>query len=185
MVGLGYLPGDTNSTAAGVSADGSVIVGTSSSASGSQAFRWTASSGMVGLGYLPGDTNSNALGVSADGSVVVGSSGYQLYVGGPGYSQAFRWTAGSGMVGLGYLLGGIYSSATAVSGDGSIVVGDNGGEALRWTAGSGMQSLWDVLVTNGLNFDPVRGAGSLYPASGISADGNTIVGTVYDGIPIS
>ena len=74
MVGLGHLPGDTNSTATGVSADGSVIVGTSSSASGSQAFRWTAGSGMVGLGYLPGGTNSSATAVSGDGSVVVGTS---------------------------------------------------------------------------------------------------------------
>src|ERR1019366_8263873 len=125
---------------------------------------------MVGLGHLPGTTNSSATGVSADGSVIVGTSG----------SQAFRWTAGSGMVGLGYLPGGNSSSATAVSGDGSIVVGNGLGndgydEAFRWTAGSGMQSLWDVLVTNGLNFDPAE----LLIASGISADGNTIVGSDY------
>src|ERR1017187_6116104 len=156
MVGLGHLPGNTNSSASGVSADGSVIVGTSSSGSVGQAFRWTAGSGMVGLGHLPGDTNSTAAGVSADGSVIVGTTG----------GQAFRWTAGSGMVGLG---GG---SATAVSGDGSIVVCN---QAFRWTAGSGMQSLRDVLVTNGLNLDPAE----LLIASGISADGNTIVGSDY------
>src|ERR1017187_10227730 len=207
MVGLGYLPGGTYSGANGISADGSVVVGSSSSTSGNQAFRWTAGSGMVGLGSLPGSTNSSANGVSADGSVVVGTSssgsGSQAFrwtassgmvglggnsssatavsgdgsiVVGNNNGQAFRWTAGSGMVGLGYL-----SSATAVSGDGSIVVGNNYyGQPFRWTAGSGMQSLRDVLVTNGLNLDPDE---VLTAASGISADGNTIVGTDYYSTP--
>jgi probable HAF family extracellular repeat protein len=207
MVGLGHLPGGTYSSPNGISADGSVIVGSASSTSGNQAFRWTAGSGMVGLGYLPGSTNSSANGVSADGSVVVGTSssgsGSQAFrwtassgmvglggnsssatavsgdgsiVVGNNNGQAFRWTAGSGMVGLGYL-----SSATAVSGDGSIVVGNNYyGQPFRWTAGSGMQSLRDVLVTNGLNLDPDE---VLTAASGISADGNTIVGTDYYSTP--
>ena len=172
MVGLGHLPGTTNSSATAVSADGSVIVGASASVSVSQAFRWTAGSGMVGLGYLPGGTNSNATAVSADGSVVVGTS-YSA-----SGNQAFRWTAGSGMVGLGYLPGGNSSSAVGVSADGSIVVGNNNYyEPFRWTAGSGMQSLWDVLVTNGLDSSgPAPGMS----ASGISADGNTIVGTYYE-----
>src|ERR1019366_6768139 len=166
MVGLGHLPGTTDSSVAGVSADGSVVVGTSYSASSSQAFRWTAGFGMVGLGHLPGSTNNSVAGVSADGSVVVGTSSS-----GSG-SQAFRWTAGTGMVGLGYLPGGTNSSAAAVSADGSIVVGPG----FRWTAGSGMQSLWAVLVTNGLDSS---GPAPDMSASGISADGNTIVGTYY------
>ena len=178
---LYWMPSNPHSfyyNTTGVSGDRSVVVGTG----GIQpyeggnlyyAFRWTASSGTVGVG---GGNYSFASGVSADGSVVVGTSGYIWVIG----SQAFRWTAGSGMVVLGYLPGGNSSSATAVSGDGSIVVGNGLGndgydEAFRWTAGSGMQSLWDVLVTNGLNFDPAE----LLIASGISADGNTIVGSDY------
>ena len=165
MVGLGYLPGGTNSAATAASADGSIIVGTSSSASGVQAFRWTAGSGMVGLGYLPGDTNSVANGVSADGSVIVGTSFSASD------DQAFRWTAGFGMVGLGYLPGdNNYSAATAISADGSIIVGNDGISGFRWTAGSGMQSVWDLLVTNS---DPA----SDLTVYGISADGNTIVGS--------
>ena len=52
---LGSLPsgGIFYSDAADVSADGSVVVGGSFSASGREAFRWTASTGMVGLGDLP------------------------------------------------------------------------------------------------------------------------------------
>ena len=39
-----------------------------------------------------------------------------------------------------------------------------------------MQSLWDDLVTNGMNLD----SGDVPEASGISADGNTIVGRICD-----
>src|ERR1039458_5486853 len=136
-VGVGY-----ESFANCVSADGTVVVGTSESnyLSPDQAFRWTAGSGMVGLGYVPGGNSSSATAVSGDGSIVVGSSGYQDYVGAPGNYQAFRWTAGSGMVGLGYLPGGTNSTATGASADGSLVVGSASGEqSFRWTAGSGMQ----------------------------------------------
>src|ERR1035441_1150048 len=82
-VGVGY-----ESFANCVSADGTVVVGTSESTSLSpdQAFRWTAGSGMVGLGYVPGGNSSSATAVSGDGSIVVGSSGYQDYVGAPGRS---------------------------------------------------------------------------------------------------
>ena len=70
---LGDLPGGTvSSQAFAVSADGLVVVGTSSSASGVEAFRWTQAGGIVGLGDLPGGIfNSEATSVSADGSVVV------------------------------------------------------------------------------------------------------------------
>ena len=54
FTGLGDLTGGSfQSRAYGVSSDGSVVVGGSSSTSGTEAFRWT-SSGMVGLGDLPG-----------------------------------------------------------------------------------------------------------------------------------
>ena len=63
------------SQAFGVSADGSVVIGSSSSAVGGEAFRWTSVGGMVGLGDLPGqDFWSFAFGVTADGSTVVGVS---------------------------------------------------------------------------------------------------------------
>jgi probable HAF family extracellular repeat protein len=97
MVGLGDLPGGAFSSAANaVSADGSVIVGSSESASGTstgtQAFRWTSDGGMVGLGDLPGGVFlSAAFGVSADGSVAVGqgtsASG----------TEAFIWDAPNGI----------------------------------------------------------------------------------------
>ena len=64
--GLGDLPGGSvESWAYAVSPDGSVVVGSSSSSSGQQAFRWTSGQGMVGLGYLPGTGQSEATSASA------------------------------------------------------------------------------------------------------------------------
>ncbi|MFL5284729.1 MAG: hypothetical protein ACJ8AW_28030 [Rhodopila sp.] len=150
-VGLGTLPGDTHSWANAVSADGSVVVG-SSAGMNTTAFRWTAAAGMAGLGVLAGDTDSWATAVSADGSVVVGSSGhYDAYAwyAWAHYEQAFRWTAATGMIGLGILPGYVDSQATAVSADGSVVAGDSYSDsiwtlhqqALRWTAATGMVGL--------------------------------------------
>ena len=63
-----------------------------------------------GLGDLDGgDFYSEAHGVSADGLVVVGRA--KSTTSGSSY-EAFRWTAGTGMVGIGYLSGGVnYSEA--------------------------------------------------------------------------
>jgi probable HAF family extracellular repeat protein len=163
--------------------------------SGMQAFRWSATGGMVGLGFLPGSTNrpaaaisnggptnaacitlpsgSSAAGVSSNGLVIVGGSGSILAY------QAFRWTAASGMVGLGKLPGSSRSEAEAVSSDGSVVVGhSNMGwtkshlnseaysscEAFRWTAAEGMV---------GLGHLPARKI--TYPMA-ISCDGSIVMG---------
>jgi probable HAF family extracellular repeat protein len=130
MVGLGILPGGTYSAANDVSADGSVVVGVSGSASGPQAFRWTSGGGMVGLGDLPGGSfGPEARGVSADGSVVVGLTTNPFF--GPG---AFYWTADGGMRALWDVLlsRGIdpaadgwtkLTGAFAISADGNTIVG--------------------------------------------------------------
>ena len=103
FAGLGDLPGgEFRSYANGISADGFVVAGgSSSSAAGGNydAFRWTESGGIVGLGDLPGGGfRSGAHAVSADGSVVVGQA--RSASSGDNY-EAFRWTENSGMVGLG------------------------------------------------------------------------------------
>jgi probable HAF family extracellular repeat protein len=141
MIGLGDLAGGTfQSFALGVSADGSVVVGWSSSANGSEAFRWTPDGGMVGLGDLPGGGfASYAQNVSANGRVIVGRSASFN-----GDSEAFRWENGiwQPLGSLGYLP--FFSFAYAVSADGSVVVGwarAAGGtgtvEAFRWRASTG------------------------------------------------
>jgi probable HAF family extracellular repeat protein len=170
---LGFLPGSTASysDAVAVSADGSVVVGTSNAASGFQAFRWTASGGMVGLGELPGGMlGSHARDVSADGSAIIGSSASVN-----SSSQPFLWTAAGGMVGLGNLLPGTYApTALAISGDGLVIVGvstrgeiDNDtteAEAFRWTTAGGI----------GLGDLPGQRLDSW--ADGVSTDGSVVVG---------
>jgi len=168
MVGLGYLPdGGPGSSASGVSADGSIVVGDCMLGfEGNEAFRWTQSDGMVGLGYLSdGDYMSYAFDVSADGSTVVGSSG------GIDVFQAFRWTQSDGMVGLGYLHDGDYRSvANGVSADGSVVVGystsssSRYAEAFRWTESDKMVGLGFLADSN----ESV--------ALDVSGDGSTVVG---------
>jgi probable HAF family extracellular repeat protein len=147
--GLGFLPGTSSSVPAAISADGSTVVGHS----GNSPFRWTAQAGMEL--FTGGDTPTA---ISADGSVVVGSSD----------GHAFRWSQASGTTDLGMLRGDHSATATGVSADGAIVVGtsvpySDGGtapsHAFRWTQTSGMQDMH-----------------APYDASGVSADGSTIVG---------
>ena len=118
----------------------------------------------LGLGDLTGKfpnpkggVASKARAVSGDGSVVVGRSN----------NQAFRWTSGGGMVGLGG------SEAKGVSGDGKMVVGyrsKNGHtEAFRWTNAGGMLNL-GFLNSNPLNTN----AHTI--ANAVSRDGSTVVG---------
>jgi probable HAF family extracellular repeat protein len=172
---LGFLPGDDTSTAVDVSADGSVVVGSSLVKAvvwstgrplDVEAFRWTRDGGMVGLGYAPSDSGSFAYGVSADGAVVVGTSFVALY------GDAFRWTHDGGMARLGALQGNNYSYASATSADGSIVVGQShngwyGGvrPAFRWTIANGMIDLGDL-----------PGGDVNSGANDVSADGSVVVG---------
>lgn len=108
--GLGELPGGiSHSAAASASYDGNVIVGDSVSSNGDEGFRWTPEDGIVGLGKLPGSNPgdyyySPALDTSGDGSVVVGYSPSAV---GVGNTEAYRWTAAGGMVGLRELRGGL------------------------------------------------------------------------------
>jgi probable HAF family extracellular repeat protein len=144
MVGLGDLPGgSTSSVAYAVSADGSVVVGSSESASGTEAFLWTSGGGMVGLGDLPGGGFSSiAWDASADGSVVVGRSDTASVYG----SEAFLWTSAGGMQNLYDVLlaggatgltGWTLGQAFGVSGDGRTIVGlgfNPSGEVEAWVA---------------------------------------------------
>jgi len=176
MVGLGFLPGGDVSMAVGVNADGRVVVGHSFDASPDQAFRWTAATGMVGLGFLPGfPPGSIANGVNANGRVVVGQA-----LDGPGpfgpFYEAFRWTAASGMVGLGFLPGDNQSAAFGVNADGTVVVGysnhaSRGFQAFRWVNGT----------MTGLGFLPGGSASNIpLEGAGVNADGTVVVGTAID-----
>jgi len=170
--------GEFYSEAYAASHDGSVIVGYGHSAAGAEAFRWTTPGGLAGLGDLPGgEFSSLASGVSADGSMIVGIGNYSAGGGPhPVTGQAVRWLGAGPPAGLGDVPGGTgVSRAYGVSSDGSVIVGKGNagssfqaedlGVAMRWTAATGMVSL---------GFLP--GGSDLSIATGVSADGATIVG---------
>ena len=150
---LGQLPGWTGSYAAGVSGDGSVVVGhVERLGADTRAFRWTAAGGMEDLGTLGGN-NSESSTTSSDGSVVVGSASNSS-----GNYRAFRWTLTGGMSDIGtdppeFLSG----YADDVSANGSAVVGLLG-FADRWTEAGGFEDLGD------------------FTARGVSGDGLVVVG---------
>lgn len=119
------------------------------------------------------------------------------------------WAQAEGITDLGAIHGRAQSAATAVSGDGTTVVGNANGVAFRWTQASGMLDLspdagtlafavsrdGSVVVGTSLNV-PGGGAfrwtqasgvvslgnlafGSRPEARGVSSDGSVIVGTVF------
>ncbi|MGA7748633.1 MAG: hypothetical protein WCA63_00650 [Gallionella sp.] len=124
---LGALGGQY-SEATTVSADGSVVAGWVSfdknKTSELHVFVWKNTEGFKDLG-IPG----LALSISADGSVVVGNYSIKPYNSSVRLADqplhGFRWAISSGLDEIGNI-GGIPLSAVAVSGDGTIVVGNYG-----------------------------------------------------------
>lgn len=152
IIDLGRLPGGSPAawaTAAGISADGRVIVGTDDG----RAFRWDGA-----LHEIAGARNASA--ANADGSVIVGTM--------TSPEHAFRWTEAGGLQDLGTLPGTTASAASGVSADGAIVVGRattaQGSVPWIWDAIGGMRSL-----------DAFDGATS-GRANAISRDGAVVVG---------
>jgi probable HAF family extracellular repeat protein len=182
----------TASNALNISADTSVIVGSSGfdaiagnldlgQGGTTHAFRWTRATGMVDLGTLPTTgygafVTSIANGVNADGSVIVGESSYGNVA--TLYTHAFRWvlTPGTTTGTMTDIDGGAQteSDAIAVNADGSVVVGsaDDGNgfigttHAFRWTQATGM-----------VNIGRLPGLDTYASANAVSDDGNVIVGT--------
>jgi len=156
FVPLGVLEGGDFSSALGISADGSTVVGVGNSRTSiSEPFRWTSAGGMEGLGGFFGQAN----GASADGSVVVGYTG-----------NVFRWTSADGRVDLGFGPDRAFLFPNGVSADGSVVVGtgltaSGEWEATRWTSAGGAVGLGDL---PGGQFQSI--------ATGVSGDGSIVVG---------
>lgn len=123
---------------------------------------------MVGMNHseLPDNWYTiNASAINADGTVIVGSGSSTNGV------EAFRWTIGGEILGLGDLAPGMFrSEASDVSADGNVIVGNswvekNHLEAFRWTMEDGMIGLGDL--KRGVTYSR---------ANGVSATGNVIVG---------
>jgi uncharacterized membrane protein len=160
---LGILPGNEGSGAYASTPDGRVVVGDSRTSDGWEAFRWTEAEGMVRLGDIPGgEVHSDANDVSDDGNTIVGTTGVNWD------SQAFIWTADGVVRSLGK-----GSVATAVSADGSVVVGQlvgPDGGAMIWTEATGVKKISTLLATAGLPVPPQGLSG----ATDVSSDGRHI-----------
>jgi probable HAF family extracellular repeat protein len=192
---FGISPSATGSAALTASSDGSVVVGNAPVGSNSfGAFRWTASQGMQPLPIPPMD---EAFAVSGDGSIIVGQFGWfnnttgqsgtftsnnpaaamargitpdgQIVVGAYG-GGAFRWTQAGGLVAIDPVPGQP-SDADAISGDGTVIVGEfqlpsGPYHAFRWTASTGL-----------VDIGTLGGPGSR--ALAVNHDGSVIVGTSF------
>jgi len=154
--------GQVLSAALGVSADGSVIVGSANGAnSRSHAFRWDAAHGMVDLGSMLKEESSVAVGVSADGNSIIGWD--------KGDSSVSAWV-GNGQRGVVFLGGaerlihpyGWAGMAQATNDVGSTIVGQThpanaattrgGGTTWRWSA---WKACWRISALSGRVF-PAR-----------------------------
>ena len=155
--------------AAGISADGTTIVGRANDAMGFEnAAIWQGGTDWQVLGSFTPDALhcdlllSAAYSVSDDGSVIVG-------LGWDGCSSAhgFRWDAATGMTDLGSIVATRASRANAISSDGSAIVGWSDQatgfrQGARWVDGA-----WQWLDS---------GYGPVGEALAVNSDGSKIVG---------
>lgn len=183
---LGFTPGMYWMGSPMVSADGTVIAGTSSGITGSpsQPYRWTAPLGLQNIPGFPGaQVGLGAVsGISADGAVVTGSNVDQN-----GVYRAYRWTVATGPQDLGGFgqVSGARTSSFGCSSDGSTVIGyssDGAGvifHPVRWTTSSGIEAI-DTLKPAGLT------QSSVSAVQWVSADGTKLLGfTIEFGAPSS
>jgi probable HAF family extracellular repeat protein len=166
-LGLLVPSDDPAAIAAGTSADGSVVVGTSFATGSILAFRWTADQGMMSLGPPPTGVQTRAVGVSSDGSVVVGEYKLPRF---PGPNRAFRWTQDGGYETIGLMPQAGTAEATEISPNGRVVVGTAGTtagtRAFRWTTGDTIMSDMGILP----GFEHAA-------PGGVSRDGSIVTGT--------
>lgn len=192
---LGQLPGVNGGYVNGVSADGTVVVGYSSTSSGDRAYKWVNGT----LTQLSND-GSSAYAASSDGSVIVGSEngvGYRwsntgnsplegVWVGHPASAwgvsadgnRAVGFVAGNS---VGYWIGtslgpsqllpplANFSYAVDVSDDGTVVAGYSAQGGVWGRATRWVNGVPELLLDPSGNFVDSG-------ARGISADGSVIVG---------
>lgn len=189
---LGSLGPTISMSVAGISGAGNVIIGNSVDLAASNqdvngdainlgAFRWDAASGLTQLPDLSATPQNGALGrsaraldISRDGSTIVGNSR-----GSDGRTQAVYWRA-SGIQALGFLPGfdtaTAFTTATAASGNGSIIGGQGTGGPWLWEMATGMQSLQTLVANAGIGLNGY----TLSDLNDISDSGEFITGGAFN-----
>jgi uncharacterized membrane protein len=167
--GMMILPAGQLSSAAGVSSDGQVIVGSSGdTAAYRPSFRWSAASGLEITGTLPGGTYAYLSACTADGSMITGVSRAPSFPNG----RAVMWTRAAGLLPLPMPLGDTFTDASGITPDGTSIVGSTGSyavvpptsQAVRWNSIGDIENLG---ILPGVSHSA---------ALAVSADGQTIVG---------
>ena len=181
MQALGILAPGTSyneyySTGAAISADGTVIVGSTTITDNNTAYLWTEAGGMQGLPFCTLGCEQQGYGVSPDGKKILSGIPDQSFGGGTlvwdretGDVQVFVFPDDASFV----------APALDASHDGSVLVGflelegDDAKHAWIWRSGDAeARFLEDVLAEAGLDLDGWQ----LEAATSISADGHTIAG---------
>jgi len=164
------------SRANAISSDGNTIVGFNDQEDGSRtAVIWQAGVPLDLVDAL-GHGVGEATAVNADGSVVVGD-GYTNPD--TGNSEAWRWTAATGVQPIGCIQAAACGPAFAfaLSDDGNTIVGASGfgGDRLAtvWTPATGLTLLSDYATAHGVT---IPAGWTLKSGGGVCADGQTIGG---------
>lgn len=171
-------------TATGVSADGTVSVGTLTANDGTttQAYRWNGGTALIGLGFLPGGNISAAGRISADGSIIGGYSNSSRFPNG----EICVWNSAGQPTALGVPAGFDSAVESGMSADGAllmVVASDSTGRnaptafVLQRSTGA-FFNLRQLFVDGGIG-DQISGW-TLAGANnwlGITDDGNTVFGS--------
>lgn len=121
--------------------------------------------GLLQISSFPAGNDATVNALNADGSIYAGTSQDS-----DGYSHPTLWTSPTTAEDLGVLPSAVSGSATGISADGSVVVGESASQAFRWTRETGMTPL---------GFIPNATSQYSY-AAGVSADGAVVVGHGYN-----
>ncbi|MBK8915486.1 MAG: hypothetical protein IPM64_12980 [Phycisphaerales bacterium] len=172
IIDLGSLgPNSTSfSRASGISANGTIVVGSTEIADGTRrGFRYTYPGPMQLLDSLPGGLYADAEGLSADGAVVIGTS---LTSTPTVHGRIVRWTTGSTPQNIGNLADGGGAFSGGCSANGAVVCGTTPSTFASWRA---------VRWSHFTGLVDISPASMLYSGiSAVSDDGSLMVGFGLD-----
>jgi len=161
----------------GISADGSVIVGSFQHSLSQEhapvyhAFRYSQSEGFEDLDAM-GAESAFANGVSADGSLIVGNFHVAKST-----DHAYKYSRSDGVQDVG-AVGGVAAFATGISDDGSVIVGKYFGE-FSFSNYAYYNHMFIYARAGGLTKLGAMGGRSI-EAAGISTDGTKVIGSYID-----
>jgi probable HAF family extracellular repeat protein len=147
MVGLGVLPGFTDSGAHDINNLGQVVGYCASAGVAHRGFSWSSAAGMQPVGTLPGGLGSDAVGINDLGEIVGTSDS-----GNVNNPHAVLWNRAGVAQDLGLLAGGSWSGAMAINVFGTVVGnGDctgSGAHAFVWSARNGIRDPNALIPSN-------------------------------------